>query len=433
LIDFSSVNQPIELTEDGIAEEFGKIYQDRFRFDHDVGKWYEWNGKYWRPDRTQVVFHVIRHLIRSIRMGDQRLSTRRVAGAVESMARSDQLLAITSDQWNGDPFLLGTPEGIVDLRTGGSKDPCPEDYITVSTTTGPAQAGAPHPIFSKFLDEITNGDKELQAYLQLWCGYCLTGEVSEHALLFIYGPGGNGKSVFVNIVSDILGDYAKSAATDTFMAKKFETHSTDIAMLHGARMVSASETEKGSTWSDSKVNRLTGGDPITARFMRRDNFTFKPQFKLVMTGNYKPQLAGVNEAARRRIRIVPFLNKPAEPDHTLPQKLKAEAPAILRWMINGCLDWQAKGLCEPETVKCATAEYFAEQDVVARWIDDCCETGPHCKATASDLYVSWRTYLESIGEHPGSAKVFASELTQRGYQKKKSGSTVYMGIRLKMP
>jgi putative DNA primase/helicase len=196
----------------------------------------------------------------------------------------------------------------------------------------------------KFLYDCSGGDVELIRFLQQWCGYCLTGDTREHALIFVYGGGGNGKSVFMNTVSGLLGDYATVAAMDTFTASRNEKHPTELARLAGARLVTASETEKGHAWAEARIKSLTGGDKMSGRFMRQDFFEFQPQLKLVIIGNHKPVLQTVDDAARNRFNIVPFILKPVSPDRQLEQKLQAEWPEILRWMIEGCVDWQKKDL-----------------------------------------------------------------------------------------
>ena len=178
-------------------------------------------------------------------------------------------------------------------------------------------------------------------FLRQWFGYSLT-ETREHALVFVFGPGGNGKSVFLNVMTGILGDYAATATMDAFIASHGDRHSTDVAMLRGSRLVTCSETEEGRQWAEARIKQLTGGDPITARFMRQDNFTYVPQFKLTIVGNHRPLLRTVDDAQRRRFNLVPFTHKPASPDRELERKLRADWPAILRWAIDGCADWRAR-------------------------------------------------------------------------------------------
>ena len=209
-------------------------------------------------------------------------------------------------------------------------------------------------------------------------GYCLTGVTTEHALFFLYGTGANGKSVFANTLTEIMGDYATVAAMDMFMATHGDRHPTDMAGLRGARIVTSIETEQGSRWAESKLKALTGGDKITARFMRQDFFEFIPQFKLLIVGNHKPSIRNVDEAMRRRLHMIPFTVTipPAKRDRRLPDRLLAERDGILAWALRGCLEWQETGLRPPEAVMAATEDYFEAEDALGRWIEERCETGP---------------------------------------------------------
>ena len=181
------------------------------------------------------------------------------------------------------------------------------------------------PRWLEFLEEITSGNTELVAFLQRWFGYCLTGNISEELLLFVFGPGGNGKTVLLNTIAHIMGAYATMAPIDTFTASQYEKHPTDLAMLRGARLVLATETDEGRAWDERRIKKLTGGEPITARYMRRDFFTYMPEFKPVIAGNHKPTLRNVDDAMRRRLKLAPFLFKPEEPD---PNSNKRSSPNI---------------------------------------------------------------------------------------------------------
>ena len=205
------------------------------------------------------------------------------------------------------------------------------------------------PAVDAFLDRITADNAELQGFLQRYIGYCCTGFTTEHVFVFAYGTGANGKSTFINTIARILGDYATVADMSTFITSNTERHPTDLAKLRGARLVVAQETQKGRRWDETKIKALTGGDKITARFMRQDFFDFVPTFKLFICGNHKPRLGSVDEAMRRRLLLVPFTVQipPAERDPRLAEKLKAEWPAILRWCLEGCLEWQRVGLAPP--------------------------------------------------------------------------------------
>ena len=224
----------------------------------------------------------------------------------------------------------------------------------------------------KFLERVTDDKRELQDFLQRICGYGLTGVTCEHAMFFLYGTGANGKSVFVNTILGMMGDYAKTAPIETFIDSKNQAHPTDVASLQGARLVTAVETEDGRRWAESKLKALTGGDRIAARYMRQDFFQFTPAFKLVVAGNHKPGLRSVDEAIRRRFNLVPFtVTIPAaERDPELMERLKAEWPGILQWAIDGCIVWQCGGLNTPAVVETATKEYFTAEDALARWLEE---------------------------------------------------------------
>jgi putative DNA primase/helicase len=214
-----------------------------------------------------------------------------------------------------------------------------------------------------------------------------------------------------------MGDYATTAAMDSFTASATDRHPTDLAMLQGARMVSASETEEGRAWAESRIKQMTGGDSIRARFMRQDFFEYRPQFKLMIVGNHKPVLRNLDDAARRRFNIIPFVHRPPNPDKTLEARLKAEWPAILAWAIQGALDWQQHGLVRPVVVTEATEEYFTEQDTLRQWVTECCNCGGReLSDTTANLFASWSAYAQANGEKPGTTKRFSQILQRHGYR-----------------
>jgi putative DNA primase/helicase len=354
------------------------------------------------------------------------------AAAVERLAKSDPAIRVTSDFWNRDPWLLGTPGGAVDLRTGKIRPSSRSDGITKTTSVAPAIAACP--LWLKFLDESTGGDKDLIRFLQQWCGYCLTGVTIEHALLFIFGPGGNGKSVFLKVITSIMKDYAVTCAMETFAASANDRHPTEVAKLQGARLVTASETEEGRAWAENRIKELTGGDRICARFMRQDEFEFVPQLKLTIVGNHKPTLHNVDVAARRRFYIVPFTRKPEKPDHLLEEKLVREAPAILQWMIEGCLDWRENRLIRPPEVAKATESYFSDQEIFPRWLEEACDAHPAGTASerSSVLYKSWADFARSVGAKAGTLASFKDKMTAAGFAHRRTNKGgEYVGINIR--
>src|ERR1700730_77012 len=314
-----------------------------------------------------------------------------------------------------------TMNATYDLRTGTGRPPNPLDYITKKTACAAAPAGTPHPLWGAFLERITAGDSELQKFLQRYIGYCCTGFTHEHIFVFAYGSGANGKGTFINTVVGVFRDYATVADMNTFLVTRNERHPTDLAKLCGARLVVAQETQKGRTWDETKIKALTGGDKITARFMRGDFFDFTPSFKLFIVGNHKPRLSTVDEAIRRRMLIVPFTVEipPQERDPSLPEKLKTEWPAILRWCIDGCLEWRRLGLAAPPIVRHVTDEYFEEQDIIGEWLEDCVnlKAGPQAFTLSLVLFTSWEAWCEGKNTKPGSEKAFVEALKDRGFKK----------------
>jgi len=361
-----------------------------------------------------------------------RLSTANTVAAVERLARSDQRLAATVDQWDRDPWLLNTPAGTVELKTGSIREHRRTDYITRLATSSP---GGDCSRWRTFIDQITGQNCELASFIQRMLGYALTGSTQEQSLFFLYGTGANGKSVLLNTVSGILADYHTTAPIETFTASATDRHPTELAGLRGARLVTAIETEEGRRWAEAKIKSLTGGDPISARFMRQDFFTFTPQFKLIIAGNHKPSLRTVDEAIRRRFHLVPFTVTipPAKRDPDLPNKLKAEWPGILRWMIDGCLAWQGEGLNPPTTVRKATAAYLEAEDAIAAWTGDCCVHDPNRWERSTALFGSWSAWATRNGESIGSLKAFSQKLEDRPGLTKQASNTGkgFYGLRIK--
>jgi putative DNA primase/helicase len=307
--------------------------------------------------------------------------------------------------------------------------------MTKITSVGP---GGACPRWRKFLQRITAGDAELEQFVQRLIGYSLTGTTIEHAMFFAYGTGANGKSVLISTIAGILSDYHCTAPIEAFVASQTERHPTDLASLRGARLVTAIETEEGRRWAENKLKALTGGDRIAARFMRQDFFEFLPVFKLLVAGNHKPSLRSVDEAIRRRLHLVPFtVTIPAEErNKNLADELKAEWPGVLAWMIEGCLDWQKRGLDPPEAVRTATENYFSDQDLLAQWLDDECDAEPGNEfktETVAALFASWSAYVQKHGGASGGKNDFGDRLESKGFTRHRTRQQgrFFRSIRLK--
>jgi putative DNA primase/helicase len=428
---------PPEFTDDALARKFTEQYRNELLYTAQWSKWNFWDGRRWLHDSTLSVFDRARGVCRSAasvcddKRLAQRIASAQTVSAVERLARADQGHAMRPEQWDADPWKLNTPGGIVDLRTGALQASRSSAYCSLMTAVGP---GGDCPRWLGFLDRATGGDDALEAFIRRMCGYALTGETREHALFFLFGTGANGKSVFLSTISGLMGEYAKTAPIDTFTETKFTGHPTELAYLRGARLVTATETGDGARWNEARIKILTGGDKVSARFMHGDFFEYTPAFKLVIAGNHRPSLRTVDEAMRRRFRLLPFTTTipEAERDPRLIEHLRVEWPGILRWAIDGCLEWQRSGLSAPEAVQEASLDYMQAEDVLQQWIEERCEVSPGAWSASSDLFASWQKYAESCGEFAGNQKRFAERMTSHGFKLHRTMSARgFTGIRLR--
>ena len=427
-------------TEDHLAIRFTQRYHDDWRYVVAWGKWLMWDGQRWRAEETLAATDLIRQVCReaSVRASSikvaAKLGASSTVGGVERLARCDRRHAATADEWDADRWRLNTPGGVVDLRTGEIHAHARAERMTKLTTATPV-AGRPCPTWQRFLSQVTGGDEALMAYLQRMAGYCLTGSTQEHALFFLYGTGANGKSVFVNTLFTLLGDYAANAPMDTFMETRGDRHPTDLAGLRGARFVGATETEQGRRWNESKLKEITGGDRVSARFMRQDFFTYVPQFKLVIAGNHKPALRNIDEAMRRRLHLIPFTVTvpPQQRDRRLPERLLNEGDGILAWALEGCLAWQSEGLCQPACVAEATDAYFDEEDTIGEFLDEECQLHPQARESVAEVFERWRQRAEKRGEYIGTSRWLVQQLLRRGFERGRtaSGAKAVLGLSLK--
>jgi P4 family phage/plasmid primase-like protien len=423
---------PRGTSDDAVARWMIERHGRDLRFDAQTGQWFKWNGSRWLLSSRTEVTGIARKVCKAVaflpstkpEQAGALLALKKIK-AVEEMARNDDDVQIRFDQWDCDPWLLNTPGGVVDLKTG---ELLPHDrnyHMRKMAAVTPDFSGLPTRWLG-FMDEITIGNGLLAGFLQRVAGYCLTGITREHDMFFFYGGGRNGKGTFLNTLLHLLGlrDYAKVADQDTFTASKYGKHSTDLASMAGCRMVVVPETEEGAEWDERRVKSVTGGDPITARFMRQDNFTFDPQFKLIVSGNNKPTIKVVDTAIRSRMNLAPFMAvfQGAREDKLLAEKLSAEHPRILAWAIQGCLEWQRSGMQKPEIVKAATAQYLDAEDTKQAWFGECCAitdkqdtAGKPHKSRQTVLYQSWKTWIEADGGKAGTKKDLVAWFDKQGF------------------
>jgi putative DNA primase/helicase len=402
---------PAGLTEDALALEFTRRHQDELLYVHELRQWYRWTGHRWAADRTISIHNDARKLVRELGDGIEqkklaaRIESAATVNAIVSLARSDRTHARVPEDLDPDPMVLNTPAGTIDIRTGSTHAHRRADMITKITPVSPSDVTAPH--WAACLATWTCSDNELIAFLQRLCGYWLTGSVREEKFVVIHGPAGAGKTKFVEAVRGALGnDYVTTLMMETLMATNGSQHPTDRADLRGKRLAIATETEQGRRLAESMIKYLTGGDTIKARHMRQDGFEFTPTHKICIVGNHRPEIRNVDDAMRRRVILIPFVAviPPDQRDLQLAEKLEAERPAILAWMIEGARLWLERGLDPPKRVLAATEEYLASADAVTRWIEERCVRGPIESVTKAKAFESWRTWAEAAGEFPGKRK-----------------------------
>lgn len=436
-----AVPLPASMSEDHIADDFAAAQKDDLRYIAARNMWLVWDNGHWKPDaKREVDRRVVEHCRGALLWaeaaplspeGRRKLGSKRFAGAVRDFTQSDRRIAAEWDQFGRDPFLLGVPGGVVDLRAGKLIEAEREHYITRQTAVLPAP-GEPR-AWLAFLTHICKGDASLLAYIQRWCGYLICGDASEECLLFCYGPTQRGKSKFVGALRELLGTYAVTANMDTFTESRMDRHSEELAALAGARMIVASETEAGRRWNESRIKALTGRDTIRARMLHENSFEFRLG-KIVIAGNHAPALRNVDDTFRRRLHILEFSNPVPEEqvDRALDEKLRAEYPQILQWCIEGCLAWQDAGLGKPEQITDAVNQYLESEDTLAEWLDTHIEVDQHAKTPSGDLYNDFRRWAEATGEYVLSQKRFVQQMVERGFSRARDGGTRYLcGVRLK--
>ena len=400
-------------------------------------QWCHWDGTRWNVDRTNSVTSLIAdemcratHWMEAKALSQtaiKSLCAKRNIANVRDLAGCFPKHARLPEEWDKNPWLLGTPDGTVDLKTGILRPPERGDFMTRQTAVSPKPGPMPH--WDKVLDRCTKGDAEMRKYYQRWAGYILTGSCQEEGFLFVHGAGNSGKSKFIDCLGGMLGKadeggYCATAKIEMLMESKHERHTEELACLAGARMVRTSEPDEGARWNEALLKLITGRDTVSARRLYEKQFTFTPEFKLLINGNFRPAFKNTGEEIRRRMHFVEFPESipEAERIYGLPELLEAEWPAILHWAIEGCLEWQRIGLQKPDSVKAATQDYLDNEDTMGQWLSDCCDIGPSLKFVVADAYKSYSDYVEKAGEGIVSKKRFSQRMEARGYMRGKKGT-----------
>jgi putative DNA primase/helicase len=322
-------------------------------------------------------------------------------------------LTLTLDELDACPWLLCVQNGTVDLRTAELLPHTREHYLTQRTDVEWSD-DARCPTWDAFLMRAMGGDRALVLYLQRLVGYSCTALTTEQLLVFLYGTGSNGKSTFMNVLKDVLGQYACAAPRDLLMVQKTPKHETEFARLLGKRVATGAEVGDGQRFDEAKIKDLTGSDVIPARRMNEDFWDLRPTHKLWLAGNYKPTILGADHGIWRRIRLIPWavLVDEQTKDRDLPAKLKTELPGILRWAVAGCLEWQRIGLREPESVVRATETYRRESDVLGAFLAECCALDPAGEVSRLTLRERYERWCSEAGYEPVGARRLAGRLRE---------------------
>jgi P4 family phage/plasmid primase-like protien len=437
------------LTDTGNGELLVSLFGEDLLYVYETGQWLHYQQGSYHVDRRGTVEgmtkKVARHwyaLAADMDDDEQRKNVVKHARRSESAAareamvrcaRSEPGIAALLDDLDADPMLLNCANGTLDLRDGTLQAHRREDRLTKQVPTAYDET-ATCPTWERFLEEILP-DAPVRRFVKRWLGYCITGDVSEQCLVFAHGGGANGKSTLAGAIMDALGPYARQAAPDLLTYHYSERHPTELADLVGVRFVVSVEVDEGKRLAEALLKQLTGGERVKARRMRQDFFEFLPSHKIFLAANHQPVIRGTDYAIWRRIHRVPFTVTIAEGDRDpkLPERLRAERAGILRWLVEGCLEWQRDGLGVPEAVRQATNEYRAEQDVLADFIDDCCELTFGASVEAKGLYEAYTRWCDANGEKALSQKVLGPRLTERGLARRRSGAGgrwAWHGVRL---
>lgn len=428
------------------TDTFGKVV----RYSYVRKNWYFYNDKTWELDQEGKVKSLVDEILTKMKRepvfvpddGDEDAAKKALQkhikysrgsnGKTNMLKESQHLLPIQPEQFDKDKHLLNVQNGYIDLKTGELHNHDKEKYFSKIASIEYTDK-IDYPLWDDFLMQIFDGNRELINYMQRAVGYSLSGSTEEQVMFILYGNGRNGKSVFLDIITEMLGNYTTNIQPQTLMVKPMSgSANSDIARLQGARLVTTTEPNDGMRFDEGLVKQVTGGDKVTARFLYGDEFDYHPEFKLWMATNHKPIIRGTDDGIWRRMVIIPFTVQ--IPDHqvdkNLKYKLRREMTAILNWAVEGYQEWQRIGLNEPNIIKQQRQDYRTEMDVVELFLEECCIRKNGEREKASDLYNIYKSWAQENSQHLMSNTKFGKEMSNK-FQRIKSGTNYYVGIQLK--
>lgn len=455
------IDKKYTMDDTGNAWRFRDMHHNDVKYSYINKNWLFWDQKVWREDLTgeikrkadetiERMWKELSKLPDSIEKPDgsrepnpekqarikwcQKTRFSKTKTSMITEAQHLEGMQIQPSEMDFRKDILNVQNGIIDLRTGELMKHDRAFYCT-KIANAEYHKDAKAPLWESFLRSITGDDQELITFLKRSVGYSLTGSTKEQCAFFCYGTGANGKSTFLDIISELLGDYAMNCQPETIMMKSTmsQAAASDIARLKGARMVTTVEPAEGAKLNEGLVKQLTGGDAVTARFLYGKEFEYRPEFKIWMATNHKPVIRGTDEGIWRRIRLIPFTVTipPDKQDKNLLYKLKKEMNGILAWAVEGCMEWQREGLNMPKVVMEAVQEYRSEMDILKTFLDECTEQHPFETVKSSELYQCYVNWAETNNEYIMKHTKFGREMGKRYENKKTRDGKVYCGLKIK--
>lgn len=438
----AAMNRPrlaAELTDAGNADRIAHRWGDSLRYVPGWG-WLTWGGTHWVRGDVHALVPAV-ETARSIALDaadcrdpdaqkavDKWARRSQMAGSVNAaLALARPLVLSRPEQFDAAPWVLTAANGTIDLRTGALRPHDREDYATRASPVSYYPPGSPVrvgcPTWLSFLERVLP-DPEQRAFIQRAFGYSLTGVTRERTLFFLYGQGANGKSALVETLREILGDYQGSLSAETLMANDRGGNPRSLASLVGLRVAAVAETPESGRFDEARIKELTGDDTIEARFLYQEPFSFRPQAKLWIRGNHKPNIKGTDDGIWSRFALVPFAVQipEGERDLELQQKLRGELPGILSWAVQGCLDWQRIGLAAPGSVRAAVNDYRSEMDSLADFLSDRCVVGATFRCAHNALYKVYQAWAEESGVRSMSSKKLSMNLAERRFERFHAGT-----------
>jgi len=429
------------------GKRFARQFGHRVRYISKWNKFYTYRAGHWAEDDTETVMKLAKRAASLIyaeaaEVESDSLRKDLVAWAKTShgrgrleatleMAKPEHPIPATYDVFDADPWLLNCANGTVDLRTGNLRLHDSEDMLTRTTGVVYPTAGDDDPMeWLRFLLTMFDGQTDLISFNQRLWGITLVGQVLEHILAILHGVGANGKSTYIETGMKAMGSYALKCPAGLLMASHSERHPTELADLYRARLVAVCETGEGQRLDERLCKELTGGDTIRARRMREDFWSFQPSHTAFLVTNHKPTVRGVDHGIWRRLRPIPFnvVIPEAQQDKQLGAKLEAELPLILRWMVQGCLEWQRSGLNPPESVMAATSDYRTESDTFGIWFNEAMKVAPEGTVRASDAFKAYQEWCKDANERPLNMRRFGDRMGERIIGKRRCNGIVYEGV-----